>query len=72
MTAPAEEIRPVEPTRWLFAVTGGVSLVTGLLVLAYPEPSLRLVGVFLGIDLLIVAVVLLVRGTSRTSPGPSH
>jgi hypothetical protein len=49
--------------RWyLFAVAGAVSAVIGLLVLAYPDPSVKLLGVFLGIDLLIAGVLMIVRG----------
>src|SRR3954449_1480395 len=47
---------------YLAAVSGVVSVVIGVLVLVYPDPSLKLLGVFLGIDLLLVAVVLIVRG----------
>jgi uncharacterized membrane protein HdeD (DUF308 family) len=47
---------------YLAAVSGVVSVVIGVLVLVYPDPSLKLLGVFLGIDLLLAAVVLIVRG----------
>jgi uncharacterized membrane protein HdeD (DUF308 family) len=49
---------------YLFAVSGAVSLVIGVLVLAYPSPSIKLLGVFLGIDLLIAGVLLIARAMS--------
>jgi uncharacterized membrane protein HdeD (DUF308 family) len=45
----------------LVAILGLVNLVVGIFVLAYPDPSLKLLGVLLGIDLLIGAVVLIAR-----------
>ena len=39
---------------YLIAISGVVSMVIGILVLAYPDPSIKLLGVFMGIDLLIV------------------
>lgn len=52
----------------VFAISGVVSLVVGILVLAYPGPSVKLLGVFLGIDLVIVATLLIVRGVAGLSP----
>lgn len=46
----------------LVGILGLVNLVVGILVLVYPDPSLKLLGVLLGIDLLIGAVVLIARG----------
>lgn len=48
----------------LFVVSGAIGLIIGVLVLAYPDPSVKLLGVFLGIDLLIVGVLLIMRGAS--------
>jgi uncharacterized membrane protein HdeD (DUF308 family) len=50
---------------YLFAISGFVSLVIGILVLAYPDPSVKLLGVFLGIDLLIVGGLLIIRGLAK-------
>lgn len=64
---------PVEPDReaqslvrhWgLFVVSGVIGLVVGVLVLVYPSPSLKLLGVFLGVDLLLVGILLIMRGIS--------
>ena len=52
---------------YLFAISGVVSAVIGVLVLAYPDPSLKLLGVFLGLDLLIGGVLLIARGASSES-----
>jgi hypothetical protein len=56
---------------YLFAISGVVSFVIGVLVLAYPDPSVKVLGVFLGIDLLIVGGVLIVRGAAKEA-GPSE
>jgi uncharacterized membrane protein HdeD (DUF308 family) len=50
---------------YLFLISGVISAVIGLLVLAYPDPSLKLLGVFLGIDLLIVGGLMIVRGAVK-------
>jgi len=56
---------------YLFAISGVVSFVIGVLVLAYPDPSVKVLGVFLGIDLLIVGGVLIVRGAAKEA-GPGE
>jgi uncharacterized membrane protein HdeD (DUF308 family) len=50
---------------YLFAISGFVSVVIGILVLAYPDPSVKLLGVFLGIDLLVVGGLLIIRGLAK-------
>ena len=70
-TVPEVEVDVViDPRRywWAFALSGVVSIVIGILVLAYPDISLKLLGVFLGIDLLIGGVALIVRGAGGLSP----
>ena len=47
---------------YLLAVSGAVSAVIGAVVLAYPDPSVKLLGVFVGIDLLIGGTLLVARG----------
>jgi uncharacterized membrane protein HdeD (DUF308 family) len=83
MTAHAPHAPAVSPTResesheverywWVFALAGLTSLVIGVLVIAYPDPSVKLLGVFLGIDLLVVAIGAIVRGIaslSHSGPG---
>jgi uncharacterized membrane protein HdeD (DUF308 family) len=49
---------------YLFAVAGVVNAGIGVLVLVYPGPSLKLLGVFLGIDLLAAGVLWIVHGAS--------
>jgi uncharacterized membrane protein HdeD (DUF308 family) len=56
---------------YLPAIAGVVSLVIGVVVLAYPEPSLKLLAVFLGIDLLIVGLTLIVGGAARGAGAPA-
>jgi uncharacterized membrane protein HdeD (DUF308 family) len=70
----AREEAGLESLWYLVAISGVVSLVVGILVLAYPDPSVKLLGVFLGIDLLLTGVGLIVRGVSaRADPenGPA-
>jgi uncharacterized membrane protein HdeD (DUF308 family) len=50
---------------YVFLISGVVSVVIGLVVLAYPDLSLKLLGVFLGIDLLIAGVLMIVRGVAK-------
>jgi uncharacterized membrane protein HdeD (DUF308 family) len=49
---------------WAFALSGVVSIGIGVLVLAYPDPSVKLLGLFIGIDLLIASVAAIVRGVA--------
>lgn len=56
---------------YLVALTGVANFVIGILVLVYPDPSIKLLGIFLGVDLLIAAVALIVRGVSQLSSGDS-
>ena len=56
---------------WVFLASGVVSALIGILVLAYPSPSLKLLGVFIGIDLLAVGVLMIVRGVGRDSEAAS-
>jgi uncharacterized membrane protein HdeD (DUF308 family) len=52
---------------WLFLISGVVSGAIGIALLVYPGPSLKVVGVFLGIDLLIAGVLLIARGVAKHS-----
>jgi uncharacterized membrane protein HdeD (DUF308 family) len=62
------ELRNEEPrleTYWyLFIFAGAVSFVIGIILIAYPEPSVKALGVLIGIDLLIVGGTLLARSIS--------
>jgi uncharacterized membrane protein HdeD (DUF308 family) len=57
---------------YLLAIAGAVSAIIGILVLAHPEPSVKLLGAFLGIDLLIAGLLLMLRGPGRGSDSGSH
>jgi uncharacterized membrane protein HdeD (DUF308 family) len=53
----------VEERQWyLLAISGAIAGVVGVLVIAYPSPSLKLLGVFLGIDLVLGGILALFRG----------
>ncbi|HKP89231.1 MAG TPA: DUF308 domain-containing protein [Thermoleophilaceae bacterium] len=64
-------MEPLDDTadrRWqLLAVSGTVSLVFGVLVLTHPDPSIKLLGALLGIDLLIAGVLFIIRGAASDS-----
>ena len=65
MTAHSTPDVPADGPYWYaFALAGVVSLVLGVVVIAYPDPSLELLGLFVGIDLLIVAVAGIIRGVA--------
>jgi|SRR4051812_21412176 len=70
----AEAPLPGEPESvrywYLIGISGLVSAVIGVLVLAYPDPSLKLLGVFLGIDLLLVGILMIVRGATDKDDQP--
>ena len=52
----------------LHALVGFSSVAIGLFVLANPDPSVRLLGICLGINLLLGAGVLIVRGAQSLAP----
>jgi uncharacterized membrane protein HdeD (DUF308 family) len=55
----------VEQRQWyLLAISGAIAAIVGVLVIAYPSPSLKLLGVFLGIDLVLGGILALFRGPS--------
>jgi uncharacterized membrane protein HdeD (DUF308 family) len=60
---------PEEPATvhywYLLGISGLISAGVGVLVLAYPDPSLKLLGVFLGIDLLLAGILMIVRGVQE-------
>jgi uncharacterized membrane protein HdeD (DUF308 family) len=60
-----EGVRELCKLWYLFVISGVVSAGVGLLVLVYPDPSLKLLGVFLGIDLVIAGTIAIVRSISR-------
>jgi uncharacterized membrane protein HdeD (DUF308 family) len=62
--ADPDEVFEAERYWYAFALSGVVSLGIGVLVLAYPDPSVELLGLFIGIDLLLVAVAAIVRGVA--------
>lgn len=57
---------PERPERiwYLYLLSGLVSAAAGVLVLAYPDPSVDLLGIFVGIDLLVVGALLVMRGAA--------
>jgi hypothetical protein len=63
------EVRRIDGTEaagywYLLAISGGISAVIGVLVIAYPSPSLKLLGVFLGIELVLGGILAMVRGVT--------
>jgi uncharacterized membrane protein HdeD (DUF308 family) len=66
-TAEVRQVKAADAAQYwyLLAISGAISAVVGLLVIAYPSPSLKLLGVFLGIELLLGGILALVRGAGR-------
>jgi uncharacterized membrane protein HdeD (DUF308 family) len=58
-------LRAPEHYWYLLVIAGAASLVIGVILVAYPGPSVDVLGVLIGIDLLIVGVTLLGRGLSN-------
>jgi uncharacterized membrane protein HdeD (DUF308 family) len=72
-TVPADAaVVSAERYWWAFALSGVVSIAIGVLVLAYPDPSVKLLGLFIGIDLLIVSVAAIVRGVAGVARDGSN
>jgi len=68
-----ERVPDDEKSGSVFALSGVVSLAIGIVVLAYPDPSLKLLGVLIGVNLLLAAVALIVLGVAHLSPeGPGQ
>jgi hypothetical protein len=63
----ALEVEEAVRSWYLFAISGVVSFVVGVLVLAYPDPSVKVLGIFLGIDLLIAGGLMIIRGAANES-----
>jgi uncharacterized membrane protein HdeD (DUF308 family) len=63
--APAEQ----PPPRWLAGVAGLLSIAVGIAALAWPGPTLLVVGVLFGAYFLMWGVALLIRGVA--TPGVS-
>jgi uncharacterized membrane protein HdeD (DUF308 family) len=64
MAWPGEQL---EVLRWIFFVRGGLALVAGILLLVWPDRTLLLVGVILGVFLVAFGVLEMVRALA--SPG---
>jgi uncharacterized membrane protein HdeD (DUF308 family) len=62
--AAGDSVDAPERIWWIVGLSGAISAVVGLLVLAYPSPSVKLLGVFLGINLLAGGVLLIVRSVA--------
>lgn len=55
---------------WVFVLLGGMAIVTGVLALAYPDITLRALGIILGAYLLIWGVLTLVAAFGPDTPAP--
>jgi uncharacterized membrane protein HdeD (DUF308 family) len=49
---------------WVHGLAGLAGIVLGAVVLAYPDPSVKLLGVLVGIDLSLVGIALIVRAVA--------
>jgi uncharacterized membrane protein HdeD (DUF308 family) len=64
MAWPGEQLKVL---RWIFFARGGLALVAGILLLVWPDRTLLLVGVILGVFLVAFGVLEMVRALA--SPG---
>jgi uncharacterized membrane protein HdeD (DUF308 family) len=64
MASPGEQLKVL---RWIFFARGGLALVAGILLLVWPDRTLLLVGVILGVFLVAFGVLEMVRALA--SPG---
>jgi len=55
-----EPLKTVHASGWLLIAVGGISIAAGLLVLAYPEMTLLVLGLVAGINVLLLGVQALV------------
>jgi uncharacterized membrane protein HdeD (DUF308 family) len=59
-----DDVTRVAREWWMVGVLGVVSLVAGILVIAYPGPTLLLLGLVFGIDLLLFGILELVEAVA--------
>jgi Short repeat of unknown function (DUF308) len=57
MSPMVSQVEPIARNWWLFFVLGLVSIVAGVLAIAYPDITLLAVGIFLGVALLFVGAM---------------
>jgi uncharacterized membrane protein HdeD (DUF308 family) len=56
---------------WLLITAGAISIVAGLLAIAYPDITLLALAIFTGVNLIMLSVLSLVEAFSRDSDGGS-
>jgi uncharacterized membrane protein HdeD (DUF308 family) len=64
MSRMASQVEPIAQNWWLFLVLGLVSIVAGVLAIAYPDITLLAVGIFIGVALLFVGALNIVEAIS--------
>jgi uncharacterized membrane protein HdeD (DUF308 family) len=55
---------------WLFVLLGGIAIVAGVLALAYPDITLRALGIILGAYLLVWGIFTLAAAFAPGTPAP--
>jgi uncharacterized membrane protein HdeD (DUF308 family) len=55
---------------WVFAMLGGIAIVAGVLALAYPDITLRALGIILGAYLLVWGIFTLAGAFAPGTPAP--
>lgn len=58
------DVEPIARNWWLFLVLGLVSILAGILAIAYPDITLLALGLFIGISLLITGVMEIIEAIS--------
>jgi uncharacterized membrane protein HdeD (DUF308 family) len=68
-----DEVREVTSLWWLLLLGGAVSLVIGVLLLVWPNRTLEVIAILLGIELLLVGIIqigLAIAGRTASRTGP--
>jgi uncharacterized membrane protein HdeD (DUF308 family) len=69
--AASDPLSDLSGAGWLMMAAGAISIVAGLLAIAYPDITLTALAIFGGINLIMMSVLSLVDAFSRSSDGGS-
>jgi uncharacterized membrane protein HdeD (DUF308 family) len=69
--AASDPLSDLSGAGWLVMAAGAISIVVGLLAIAYPDITLKLLAIFGGINLIMMSVLSLIDAFSRHSDGGS-
>ena len=73
MSAPAADpLKELRSSAWLIIVVGAISIVAGVLAIAYPEITLLALAIFTGVNLIVMSVLLMVDAFGSDVDGGSR